>query len=71
MLKVIELFAGVGAQAEALKRANIKHEVIAISEIDKYAIQTYRKLHGWVTNLGDIKKIEELPQADLWTYSFP
>ena len=71
MLKVIELFAGIGAQAEALKRANIKHEVIAISEIDKYAIQTYRKLHGWVTNLGDIKKIEELPQADLWTYSFP
>lgn len=71
MLKVIELFAGVGAQAEALKRANIKHEVIAMSEIDKYAIQTYRKLHGWVTNLGDIKKIKELPQADLWTYSFP
>lgn len=71
MLKVIELFAGVGAQAEALKRSNIKHEVIAISEIDKYAIQTYRKLHGWVTNLGDIKKIKELPQADLWTYSFP
>lgn len=71
MLKVIELFAGVGAQAEALKRANIKHEVIAISEIDKYAIQTYRKLHGWVTNLGDIKKIKELPKADLWTYSFP
>ena len=71
MLKVIELFAGVGAQAEALKRANIKHEVIAISEIDKYAIQTYQKLHGWVTNLGDIKKIKELPQADLWTYSFP
>ena len=71
MLKVIELFAGVGAQAEALKRANIKHEVIAISEIDKYAIQTYRKLHGWATNLGDIKKIKELPQADLWTYSFP
>lgn len=71
MLKVIELFAGIGAQAEALKRANIEHEVIAISEIDKYAIQTYRKLHGWVTNLGDIKKIKELPQADLWTYSFP
>lgn len=71
MLRVIELFAGVGAQAEALKRANIKHEVIATSEIDKYAIQTYRKLHGWVTNLGDIKKIKELPQADLWTYSFP
>ena len=71
MLKVIELFSGVGAQAEALKRANIEHEVVAISEIDRYAIQTYRKLHGWVTNLGDIALIKELPDADLWTYSFP
>ena len=37
MIKVIELFAGVGCQREALKRANIEHEVVAISENDKYA----------------------------------
>ena len=71
MLKVIELFSGIGAQREALKRADIPHEVVAISEIDKYAIKTYRYLHGWTTNLGDIKNIRELPNADLWTYSFP
>lgn len=37
MLKVIELFAGVGSQTQALKEASIEHEVVAISEIDKYA----------------------------------
>lgn len=71
MLKVIELFAGIGAQAQALKEANIDHEIVAISEIDKYALTVYEKLHGKETNLGDITKIESLPKADLWTYSFP
>ncbi|WP_162150664.1 DNA (cytosine-5-)-methyltransferase, partial [Acholeplasma equifetale] len=71
MLKVIELFAGVGAQRQGLKEANIDHEVVAISEIDKYAIKVYEKLHGNTPNLGDITKIERLPKADLWTYSFP
>jgi len=71
MLKVIELFSGIGAQREALKRANIPHEIVATAEIDKYAIKTYRFLHGWTNNYGDVKEIEELPQVDLWTYSFP
>lgn len=71
MIKVIELFAGVGCQREALKRANIEHEVVAINENDKYASRAYELLHGKVNNLGDIKKIEKLPKADLWTYPFP
>lgn len=70
-LKVIELFAGVGAQRQALKEANIEHEIVAISEIDKYALLAYEKLHGETLNLGDIRNIERLPIADLWTYSFP
>lgn len=71
MIKVIELFAGIGAQTQALKEANIEHEVVAISEIDKYALKAYELLHGKVSNLGDIKKIKYLPEADMWTYSFP
>ena len=71
MLKVIELFAGIGAQRKALQKAKIEHKVIAISEIDKYAIQSYNAIHGETLNLGDITKIEKMPKADLWTYSFP
>jgi len=71
MLKVIELFAGIGAQREALNVAKIPHEIIGISEIDKYACKAYELLHGKTQNYGDIKDIIALPYADLWTYSFP
>lgn len=73
MIKLIELFAGIGSQAQALKDAGIKFETVAISEIDKYAIQSYELIHGPVKNLGDISTIDpfEIPDCDLLTYSFP
>ncbi len=70
-MRVIELFAGIGSQTEALKLANVEHDVVAISEIDTYAYKVYEALHGKTNNLGDIKQIKYLPEADLWTYSFP
>ena len=70
-LRLNELFAGIGSQTQALTNIGIAHKVVAISEIDKYAIQSYEAMHGTANNLGDIRKIEELPDADLWTYSFP
>lgn len=70
-LRLIELFAGIGSQTQALTNIGIAHKVVAISEIDKYAIRSYEAMHGKANNLGDIRKIEELPNADLWTYSFP
>ena len=71
MLKVIELFSGIGSQTQALKDEQIEHEVIAISEIDKYAITSYEAMHGVANNLGNILDIKELPSCDLLTYSFP
>lgn len=73
MIKVIELFAGIGSQAQALKNAGIDYQVVAISEIDKYAIQSYELIQGKVKNLGDISTIdiEDIPDCDLLTYSFP
>jgi len=71
MLKIIELFAGIGSQTQALKNIRIKHKVVAISEIDKFALISYEALHGKPNNLGDIRNIKELPIADMWTYSFP
>ena len=70
-LRLIELFAGIGSQTQALKNIGVPHKVVAISEIDKYAIQSYEAIHGKVNNLGDIRAIEALPDADFWTYSFP
>lgn len=70
-LRLIELFAGIGSQTQALKNIGVPHEVVAISEIDKYAIKSYEAIHGKANNLGDIRGIKALPAADLWTYSFP
>lgn len=70
-LRLIELFAGIGSQTQALKNIGVPHKVVAISEIDKNAITSYMAIHGETKNLGDICKIEQLPDADMWTYSFP
>lgn len=71
MLKLIELFSGIGSQYEALKQCGIPCEPIARSDIESHANKVYEMLHGSVPNLGDISKISRLPTADLWTYSFP
>lgn len=72
-LRVFEAFAGYGSQSLALKNIGVPYEVVAISEIDKYAIKAYEALHGKANNLGDISKIkvEDIPDHDLFTYSFP
>mgnify|MGYP002516614421 CR=1 FL=1 len=71
MLTVNELFAGIGAFRKALINLNIPHEIVGISEIDKYAIKSYEALYGKTRNYGDISKVDKLDYADLWTYGFP
>src|SRR6056297_2302299 len=73
MLRVIELFSGVGSQRMALKNLGIKHKVVGIAEIDKYALQSYKAIHGDCPNMGNITKVkpEDVPEHDLLTYSFP
>lgn len=69
-MKLIELFAGIGTQYKAFSKF-IDTEVIGISEIDARPIKIYNNLFGEINNFGDITKIKSLPQADIWTYSFP
>ena len=72
-LRVFEAFAGYGSQSIALRNLGVDYEVVAISEIDKYALKVYEAIHGSTLNLGDISKIkvEDIPKHDLFTYSFP
>lgn len=70
-IRVIELFSGIGAQAEALKELGLDYEVVATSDIDKHANLGYEAIHGKANNLGDITRIEHLPECDLLTYSYP
>ena len=75
---MFEAFAGYGSQSMALRRLaedypRFSFEVVGISEIDRYALQAYRAVHGNVTNYGDITRIDwdKVPDFDLLTYSFP
>lgn len=82
-IRVITLFSGYDSQCLALDRLRDTHpdfdyELIAWSEIDKYAIQAHNLIYPqWADrNLGDVSKIEweNYPQfkgCDLLTYSFP
>ena len=56
-IRLIELFAGYGSQAMALKKINAKFEHYKVVEFDKYAIKSYNAVHG--TNFApmDIIKI--------------
>lgn len=65
------LESGIGSQRKALENMGIPHEVIGISEIDKYAITAYEAIHGKTKNYGDISKIDKLDYADLLIYSSP
>jgi len=74
-ITLFEAFAGIGSQAIALnqlsKEFGFKLDTIGISEIDKYAILAYNAIHGETKNYGSICDIQEIPQVDIFTYSFP
>ena len=75
MLKLLSLFTGIGAFEKALERLNIDYELVGFSEIDKYAITSYCKIHNVpeTKNLGDVSKIEidKIPDFDIMTWGFP
>ena len=71
VLQIVELFSGIGAFSKALANLGIPYERVAMCEIDPHAIKVYEALHGPTPNLGDISRVEHLPDCDLLTYSFP
>ena len=78
-IRLIELFAGVGSQAMALRDLGADFEHYRVVEFDKYAIASYNAIHGTNFEPTDITKINgsDLGIVDceqftyLLTYSFP
>lgn len=44
-IRVFEAFAGVGSQRMALRNLGIDHEVVAISDVDDFAVKSYAAIH--------------------------
>lgn len=78
-LRLIELFAGIGAQAKALENLGVNFEHYRICEFDKYAVASYNAVHGTNFGTSDITQIhaDDLGIAEtdkyeyIMTYSFP
>jgi len=56
-VRLIELFAGVGSQAMAMKRLGVDFEHYRVVEFDKYPVASYNAIHGTDFEPMDITKI--------------
>src|SRR5579862_9502968 len=76
-LKIIDLFAGIGATRigfeSACIKSGIKCETVFTSEIKPHAIQVYKDNFGDEAIAGDITKIpsSEIPDFDFLLAGFP
>lgn len=72
MLKIADLFAGIGGIRLGFERAFGKIQCVFSSEIDKFAVQTYSENFGEIPS-GDITKIpsEKIPDFDVLLAGFP
>lgn len=71
MIKVLELFSGIGACSEALTNLGIEHEIADAVEIDKYAIQAFNAIHGTDFEPQDICKWDKDIDVDLVMHGSP
>ena len=78
-IRLIELFAGIGSQAKALKNIDANFETYKVVEYDSNAIKSYNAIHNTDFVVQDITKINssDLCIVDtnkyeyIMTYSFP
>ena len=78
-IRLIELFAGVGSQAMALRDLGAEYEHYRVVEFDRFAVASYNAIHGTDFPILDITQISgaDLGITDtdkycyIMTYSFP
>lgn len=78
-IRLIELFAGIGSQAKALKNLGVQFEHWKIVEWDRFAVASYNAIHCTDFTTKDISQThaEDLEIKDrerytyIMTYSFP
>lgn len=71
MVRVLELFAGIGACSKALTRLGIEHEIVDAVEIDKYAVQSFNAIHGTNFEPQDITQWDKDIKVDLIMHGSP
>ena len=71
-MRIIELFAGIGACSKALDKLGIEHEIVDAVEIDKYAIKSFNAIHNTNFEVQDITKWDkDFKDIDLIMHGSP
>lgn len=71
-LKILELFAGIGACSTALKRIGMDVEIVDAVEIDKYAMASFNAIHETNFEVQDIVEYDKVfEDLDLITHGSP
>lgn len=71
MLKVLELFAGIGACSKALTNLGIPHTIVDAVEVDPYAIKSFNAVHGTNFEPQDVKEWDKNIDVDLIMHGSP
>ena len=71
MIKILELFAGIGACSKAFENLGIPHEIVDAVEIDKYAIKSFNAIHGTNFEAQDITTWNKDIECDLIMHGSP
>ena len=71
MLKVLELFGGIGACSKALERLGIEYEIADYVEIDKYAVKSFNAIHNTNFEPQDICEWDKDIEVDLIMHGSP
>ena len=69
-MKILELFAGIGGVAEAI-RGLPRWEIVEAIDIDQSAAAVYRANHPGRYRIATLESMVDLPDADLWWLSPP
>ena len=71
MLKILELFGGIGACSKALERLGIDYKIADYVEIDKYAVKSFNAMHGTNFEPQDITTWDKDIEVDLIMHGSP
>ena len=71
MIRILELFGGIGACSKALEKLGIEYEIADYVEIDKYAVKSFNAIHNTNFEPQDICKWDKDIQVDLIMHGSP
>lgn len=71
MIRILELFGGIGACSKALERLGIEYEIADYVEIDRYAVKSFNAIHNTNFEPQDICEWNKAIEADLIMHGSP